>query len=105
MYGVAFDGVTYVAVGDTGRLPTDLNICVSTNGTNWTTVHSTSAIGATLLDIACGGGLLVAIGANHSYVSGDGQNWTQFNIAGGSSISYGNGIFIVPLQQGTNLVS
>jgi hypothetical protein len=43
--------------------------------------------------------------SGHIYTSTNGTNWTQRSIPGGSSISFLNGIFIVPYNPGTNLLS
>src|SRR5882724_6192850 len=114
LYGVAYRPAgNYVAVG--GRTGNDLNIFTSTDGITWTARHSTSQANATLGDVAYGAGLFVAIGIDESgfgvndsgniYTSGSGTTWTKRNIPGGSKVSFCNGIFIVPLSPGTNLLS
>ena len=49
----------------------------------------------------------VALGNNdgNEYTSSDGISWTRRSIPGGSQVSYGYGLFIVPLNAQNNLVS
>jgi len=113
--GVTYGDSKYIAVGsDYWLSTTDLNVFTSVDGTNWTAQHSTSPGGAALSDIAYGAGTFVAKGSafggyvndsGHIYTSTNGTNWTQRGIAGGSTISFLNGIFIVPSSPGTNLLS
>jgi hypothetical protein len=105
--GVAYSGTRFVAiVNDPYFFPPEIGVRVSTNGLNWTPSFS-----ASLADIAYGNGTFVALGSNfsnnsgHAYRSSGGSSWAEQPILGGSKISFANGLFIVPLAPGTNLIS
>jgi hypothetical protein len=108
--GVAYNGFRYAAVmNDSYSLPPTLDVFTSTNGIDWDPHNVNASLG----DIAYGAGLFVAIGihngsvndSGHTYTSAGGTIWTKRDIPGGSKISFGNGLFIVPYANGTNLVS
>ena len=109
---VAWSGSTFVAVGEFYGF--DFIIFTSPDGITWTPQHSTSTNGAWLSDVAYGAGKFVALGdplgprsdLGHSYTANPlGITWTQHSIPGGRYITFNNGIFIVPLSAGTNLIS
>ena len=70
LYGVAWNGTRYVAVGGGGT------VVHSTDGINWTGA-SESATSSTLLDVTWSGSRFVAVGAAGAIVySSDGDSWT-----------------------------
>jgi len=91
IYAVAFGNGIYVGVGDDGL------IVRSTDGTNWQVANWTEistariskglqtppvgypSIEDTLIDVAFGNGMFVALGTYASYVSTDGINWAESN--------------------------
>jgi hypothetical protein len=110
---VAWSGSTFVAVGE-AIYGLDFNVTTSPDGITWTPQHSTSPNGVWLSDVAYGAGKFVALGDpvgptsdfGHSYTANAlGITWTQHSIPGGRYITFSNGIFIVPLSAGTNLIS
>jgi len=108
-YAVAYGAGRFVAVGGAGVS----NIFTSTDGLTWTQRRSHATEERDIVSVTFGalpgGGLrFVAIGPNDGfiYVSSDGgATWTRSSIAGGGDVSYANGLFFVPLGNGTNLLS
>lgn len=108
----AYGDGTFVCSGYTNEPGTDgtsVNvgeIIASTDGTNWmqAVLDPAGPISSIAFGPTAG---FVAIGNydGYSYTSYDGNSWTRSSIPGGSQVSYGNGLFIVPLNNGTNLVS
>ena len=107
---IAYDGTTFYAGGDDGR------IASSTDGIEWTGVaggdeDSPFAV-LSILSIACGDGIFVAVGANgriayfgpHTGTGGDGPDptekwrWISDDLFGASaainSVTFGNGVFV-----------
>lgn len=111
-YGVTYGGGRFVAVGD-GWVPgtfifTNANIYTSEDGMNWTVRNSGSPANDvhTIYDVAYGPGRFVAVGeGGFVYTSTFGNTWTRSHPGGGSTVSYANGLFIIPFGPGTNLVS
>jgi hypothetical protein len=116
-YNIAFGNGLYVEVGYTNYfvLGNEFSagaIVTSPDGTNWTHRPSTPAAGAAISSVTSGASKFVAIGNNDGfeYTSpaigiNAGKNWTRSNIPGGNQISFGNGLFIVPLTSNSNLLS
>jgi hypothetical protein len=89
----------------------------SSDGTNWTAASISPSVGAGISSAAYGtprgtpprplAPIFVAVGNNgDEYISyNNGISWTRRSIPGGSQVSYGNGLFIVPLNSQNNLVS
>ena len=95
----------YVAVGDTNNVGF---IITSTDAVNWTPRNSSPAIGGHIQSVAYGASKFVAVGNNDGleYTSTTGTGtWTRRSIPGGNQISFGNGLFIVPLTGNSNLLS
>lgn len=129
VYGVTYGGGLFVAVGDgcwytAGVVYTNKNIFTSPDGINWTPRSS----GApptdidSLADVAYGAGKFVAVSSANTptgsaygffhtsmdvHVSTGGIVWTRMTLAYplAGSVSYCNGLFIVPSGPGTNLIS
>ena len=94
----------YVTAGDTNGVG---NILISRDGKTWIPSKILPAPGGRIANVVYGDGKFVAIGNNDGleYTSSDGFTWTRSGIPGGDTISYANGVFIVPLNNKTNLVS
>lgn len=113
IHGVTYGEGTFVAVGDglllNGTTYTNQNIYVSTDGINWSATDSGVPSGQvhTLYDVAYGAGNFVAVdGAGYFYSSSDGFDWTRTaNSRAGQEVSFCNGLFFVPADAGTNLMS
>lgn len=107
-FGMPFDagyglGV-YVVVGQTNGVGT---ILTSTDAITWTSRRSAPRQAGPVVSLTYGASTLVAVGNNDGfeYTSSDGVHWTQSSIPGGNQISFGNGLFFVPLNNQTNLIS
>ncbi len=97
----------YVEVGSTNSVGC---IITSTDGATWTPRTSSPAPGGLISSVAYGSLKFVAVGNNDGYeytstAPNIGTTWTRRSIPGGNKISYGNGLFFVPLNNKTNLVS
>src|SRR5258708_8976525 len=111
-FGVAYGGGLFVAVGD-GLLPntltfTNRQIYTSPDGITWTGRRSGSADGDihTIYAVACGSGVFVAVGGGYVYTSTNATTWTRsYSANAGDTVSYCNGLFIIPSGPGANLVS
>jgi hypothetical protein len=92
----------YVETGDGSG-----NLITSTDGVTWTPRTSSPAPTGHIASVTYGALKFVAVGNNDGsvYVSARGTTWTRGSIAGGNKISFGNGLFFVPLAAGTNLIS
>jgi hypothetical protein len=106
-YGRPFGQGLYVTVGDTNGVG---SIWTSPDDITWTLRSVTNGPGGHIQDVAFGGVTFVAIGNNDGLVYtstglGAGTVWARNSIAGGKKISYANGLFIVPLNSQTNLIS
>jgi len=104
---IAYGNGLYVVVGSTNN---GASIMTSPDGTTWTHQQAGASPGGLLTGVAYGNSRFIAIGNNDGnvYISGPrsaGTSWTKFTILGGSSISYANGLFFVPLNNRTNLLS
>lgn len=90
LYGVATDGTSYVAVGDSGRIET------SSDGVEWT--QRTSPTGASLKTVTYGGGQWVAAGdAGVILTSPDSVTWTLQDSSSGAEfncVRYLNGLYV-----------
>ena len=104
---VTYGHSLYVAVGDINGIG---NIITSADGVTWTSRSISPSTGGRIFSVVYGGNRFVAVGNNDGYEYTStgfsvGTNWTQRSIPGGNKISYGNGLFIVPLNNKTNLIS
>lgn len=93
----------YVEVGNFNGTGT---ISTSTDGTNWTQ-RTAAAMGGPIVTVTYGT-KFVAVGNNDGYeytASSTAVTWTRSSIPGGSQVSYGNGLYFVPLNAKTNLIS
>lgn len=101
---MTFGNSRYVVVGDTNNVGI---ILTSTDGTTWTP-RAAAAMGGHIASVVFGGTKFVAVGNNDGYeytASSTAVTWTRNSIPGGSQISYGNGLYFVPLNSKTNLIS
>jgi len=102
---ITYGNGVYVTVGDTNGVG---NILTSSDGFIWTSHSINPAPGGRITGVVWGGSGFVAIGNNDGleYTSATGSGlWSRSSLPGGSSISYGNGLYIVPLNAKTNLLS
>lgn len=92
IYGVTYGASTYVAVGAGGKAAT------SSDGITWT--QRTSSFSTSDIYAVTFGDKFVAVGAGVKAASStDGVTWTQRTItAQGSSVAYGNGKYIIPVN-------
>lgn len=106
--GIAYGNGKFVAVSNGSY-----NLIYSSNGLDWTTV-TVGSLG--LRSVIYANGKFVAVGAEISgvnlitnvEVSTDGVNWTRYtpftNVISPSEITYGNGLFVVVGDGGSNRV-
>jgi hypothetical protein len=101
---ITYGNGRYVTVGDTNGVG---NIVTSADGNTWIPSRIVPAPGGRIANVAYGNGQFVAIGNNDGleYTSSGFFAWNRRSIPGGNTISYANGLFIVPLNTKTNLVS
>ena len=84
-------------------------IKTSPDGSSWTqNTISPSAAGPIVSVAADEYGDFIAMGNNDGYVYYNGSvgnsSWIRDTISGGNKVSYANGLFFVPLNNGTNLI-
>ena len=104
---VTYGNGLYVTVGDTNGVG---NIQTSPDGVTWTSQSITGGAGGHISDVAYGALKFVAIGNGDGVVYTStgalaGKNWAKSSIPGGNKVSYANGLFLVPLNNKTNLMS
>ena len=83
-------------------------VMTSPTGVTWTSHGRLSPPAGPLSSVAYGNGIFVAIGSNDGveYTSTTGNGtWTKSSLPGGNKISFANGLFFVPLNSKTNLLS
>ena len=102
----AGDGL-YVAVGGTNGVG---YIQMSPDNRQWTLYEPQPSMGGPIASVAFGAGTFVAVGNDDGlvYVSSDAferYEWNRHDIPGGNLVSYANGLFFVPLNSQTNLLS
>lgn len=109
---VAYGAGLYVCAGDAPP-NTAFNIFTSPDAQTWTARNINAPTNAGLRDIVYGAGRFVALGYHNGYVNDagwvyvslNGTIWSRSSFPGGTQITFGNGLFIVPLGPGTNLLS
>jgi hypothetical protein len=107
-YKAVYGNGAWVAV-ETGTLVAGSNSQLSTDGISWIAGGDTA--NSNLIDIAYGGGLFIATGTsiNHVVVSNDnGATWTDNALPltqAWSSITYGNGRFVLISTDGVSMYS
>jgi len=109
-YSVAFNAITcgnglYVIVGATNNVG---SILTSPDSVTWTYRKAGISPGGPINSVTYGAGKFVAVGNNDGleYISSTGTGtWGKFSLPGGNKISYANGLFFVPLNNKTNLLS
>lgn len=103
---MTFGNNIYVEVGDTNGVGT---IISSTDGSTWTPRTSAPIPAGHISSIVYGASRFVAIGNNDGFIYrssvGSANTWTRLSILGGNQISYINGLYMVPLNNNTNLIS
>jgi len=104
---ITYGNGLYVVAGSTNNIA---SIMTSPDGTTWTYRRAGTTPGGPITGLAYGNNRFAAIGNNDGnvYTSGPvsaGTSWTKNTILGGSSISSANGMFFVPLNNKTNLLS
>ena len=104
---ITYGNGLYVVVGSTNNVA---SIMISPDGVTWSYRPASTSPGGPLNSVAYGNAKFVTIGNNDGYIyvssgSSAGTNWTRNNIVGGNLISYANGLFFVPLNNKTNLLS
>lgn len=104
---ITYGNGLYVIVGSTNNVA---SILTSPDGVIWTHQKASTSPGGPINGVTYSGNKFVAIGNNDGYAytssgPGFGTTWTQRTIPGGSKISYANGLFFVPLNNKTNLLS
>jgi hypothetical protein len=97
----------YVEVGSLNGVG---SIITSPDGSTWTPRTSSPALGGPIASVTYGLLRFVAVENNDGYeytstLPSLGTTWTRRSIPGGNKISYANGLFIVPLNNKTNLIS
>ncbi len=96
----------YVVVGATNS--SFACIMTSPDGTTWTYRKASTSPGGPLNSVTYGAGKFVAVGNNDGleYTSTTGTStWAKSSLSGGNTISFANGLFFVPLNEKTNLLS
>jgi len=97
-------GGIFVVVGSTNSVGT---IITSPDGATWTP-QTVTPVGGFISSVACNGSQFVAVGNNdgNEYTASlSGTGWIRNSIPGGNLVSYANGLYLVPLNSGTNLIS
>ena len=101
---MTFGNGVNVEVGQTNGVG---SIITSPNTIVWTSRTTTPSIGGPISSVVYGT-QFVAVGNNDGIeytAAGSATSWTRRSIPGGSQISFGNGLYLVPLTGGSNLVS
>ena len=88
-------------------------ILTSPDGVTWTFRNASLSPGGPINSVAYDAGvfsvpgIFVAVGNNDGleYTSPTGTSWTKRSLPGGNNISHANGLFFVPLNNKTNLLS
>lgn len=110
---ITFGNGLYVIAGSTtdssGVIYTG-SVITSPDGVTWTPASFYPNAGGQLASVVYSpdADIFVALGNNDGYeyvYYDDGDSWYQSNIPGGNKIYYGNHLFIVPLNNHTNLLS
>jgi hypothetical protein len=104
---ITYGNGLYAIVGSTNNVA---SILTSPDGDTWTLRQAGTSPGGPINSVTYGGNRFVAVGNNDGleYTSvgfSAGTTWTRRSIPGGNKISYGNGLFFVPLNNKTNLIS
>lgn len=95
----------YVIVGSTNNVA---SILTSPDGVTWTYRKASTTPGSLINSVTYGASKFVAVGNNDGleYTSSTGTGtWAKSSLPGGNKISYANGLFFVPLNNKTNLLS
>ncbi len=88
LYGITYGGGRFLAVGGRGAILTSLD------GQTW--IQETSGVTYELVDVAYGDGRYMVAGAYGVLSSTDAVTWKQSaGSNGGTSIAYGNGLFVL----------
>jgi hypothetical protein len=94
IYGAAYSGSKFVAVGDSGK------IAYSTDGETWSPVTTSQFDTDTINGVTYGGGKFVAVGSSGKMAySADGETWSpvttsQFDTSTINDVTYGGGKFV-----------
>jgi len=104
---ITYGNGLYVTVGSTNGVG---NILTSPDGVVWTSRTISPPPGGPIANVVYGNNRFIAVGINDGFEYTSiapfaGTTWTRRTIPGGSSVSYGNGLFFVPLTSHSNLVS
>ena len=102
---ITYGNGLYAAVGSTNNVA---SIVTSSDGIAWTYRKASTSPGGPINGVAYGANRFVAIGSNDGleYTSSTGTGtWAKSSLPGGNKISFANGLFFVPLNNKTNLLS
>jgi hypothetical protein len=104
---ITYGNGLYVVVGSTTNVG---SIATSPDDVTWTPASFYPSAGGSIASVVYSpdADIFVALGNNDGYeyiYYDDGDSWYQYNIPGGNNIYYGNHLFIVPLNNQTNLIS
>jgi len=102
---ITYGNGLYTIVGSTNNVA---SILTSPNGVSWTLRKAGTSPSGPINSVSYGAGKFVAVGNNDGleYTSSTGTDtWTKSSLPGGNKISYANGLFFVPFNSKTNLLS
>lgn len=102
---ITYGNGLYVMVGSTNNVA---SILTSPDGVTWTYRKASTTPGGPINSVTYSANKFVAIGNNDGleYTSSSGTGtWAKGRLLGGNKISYVNGLFFVPLNNKTNLLS
>lgn len=102
---ITYGNGLYVIVGSTNNVA---SILTSPDGVTWTYRKASTTPGSLINSVTYGASKFVAVGNNDGleYTSSTGTGtWAKSSLPGGNKISYANGLFFVPLNNKTNLLS
>jgi len=104
---IAYGNGLYAIVGSTNNVA---SILTSPDGVTWTLRKAGTTPGGPINSVTYSANKFVAVGNDDGYEytssgASFGTTWTQRSIPGGNKISYANGLFFVPLNNKTNLLS